>query len=342
MGGTGKILVIKPSSLGDVVHTFPALELLRRAYPDAELDFVIHPALAELLDLSPFPVRKKIYFNRRELGSLLKGGVELFRLIREIRREEYELVVDFQGLFRSGFLSGISRSCITAGFTHPREKSAALFYNRKIDVEMEQHAVSRYAELVNKLCDTKFPVPEVKLPIQTRGLPKLPEHFMVIVPCARWESKTFPPRLFADIATEALKHAPGTGVVIAGGKGDSQAAAEIMKFLPDAVDLTGKTSLVQLVSVMALADAVLTNDSGPMHIAALANTRVFALFGPTLPELTGPYGTEHLIFKNEGLPCSGCMKRFCPKGKKQPCHDIDVRKAGSALGNHIVQKILEV
>ena len=132
MGGTGKILVIKPSSLGDVVHTFPALELLRRAYPDAELDFVIHPALAELLDLSPFPVRKKIYFNRRELGSLLKGGVELFRLIREIRREEYELVVDFQGLFRSGFLSGISRSCITAGFTHPREKSAALFYNRKI------------------------------------------------------------------------------------------------------------------------------------------------------------------------------------------------------------------
>ena len=121
-----------------------------------------------------------------------------------------------------------------------------------------------------------------------------------------------------------------------------QAAAEIMKFLPDAVDLTGKTSLVQLVSVMALADAVLTNDSGPMHIAALANTRVFALFGPTLPELTGPYGTEHLIFKNEGLPCSGCMKRFCPKGKEQPCHDIDVRKAGSALGNHIVQKILEV
>ena len=214
MGGTGKILVIKPSSLGDVVHTFPALELLRRSYPDAELDFVIHPALAELLDLSPFPVRKKIYFNRRELGSLLKGPVELCKLISEIRREEYELVVDFQGLFRSGFLSGAARSCITAGFACPREKSAAWFYNRKIDVHMEQHAVSRYAELVNKLCGTSFTVPEVELPIQTRGLPQLPEHFMVIVPCARWESKTFPPELFAAIAAEARKTVPQCGIVI--------------------------------------------------------------------------------------------------------------------------------
>ena len=342
MANSGKILVIKPSSLGDIVHLFPALELLKREFPGKELDFAVHPAFAGILDLSPFPVRKKIIFDRKKLSSPATFFSSSRSLLRELRYEEYDLVIDFQGLFRSGFLSGISRSCITAGFTHPREKSAALFYNRKIDVEMEQHAVSRYAELVNKLCDPKFPVPEVKLPIQTRGLPKLPEHFMVIVPCARWESKTFPPRLFADIATEALKHAPGTGVVIAGGKGDSLAAAEIMKFLPDAVDLTGKTSLVQLVSVTALSDSVLTNDSGPMHIAALANTRVFALFGPTLPELTGPYGTEHLIFKNEGLPCSGCMKRFCPKGKEQPCHDIDVRKAGSALGNHIVQKILEV
>lgn len=342
MGGTGKILVIKPSSLGDVVHTFPALELLRRSYPDAELDFVIHPALAELLDLSPFPVRKKIYFNRRELGSLLKGPVELCKLISEIRREEYELVVDFQGLFRSGFLSGAARSCITAGFARPREKSAAWFYNRKIDVHMEQHAVSRYAELVNKLCGTSFTVPEVELPIQTRGLPQLPEHFMVIVPCARWESKTFPPELFAAIAAEARKTVPQCGIVIAGGKGDSKAAAEIMKQLPDAMDLTGKTSLVQLVSVMALADAVLTNDSGPMHIAALANTRVFALFGPTLPELTGPYGPDHQIFKNELLQCCGCMKRICPLGSCQPCHTIDVEKVGNALGNHISQKILEV
>ena len=95
MNGTGKILVIKPSSLGDVVHLFPALELLRRAFPDRELDFVIHPAFAGLLDFSPFPVRKKILFDRKKLGSW-RFFVEAFKLLRELRREEYELVIDFQ------------------------------------------------------------------------------------------------------------------------------------------------------------------------------------------------------------------------------------------------------
>ena len=339
MGGTGKILVIKPSSLGDVVHIFPALELLRRSFPDYALDFVIHPSLAGLLDLSPFPVRKKILFNRKELGSPLKFLPELFKLLREIRKEKYELVVDFQGLFRSGFLSWCARSCITAGFACPREKSASVFYNRKVDVLMEQHAVSRYAALVNKLCNTSFPVPQVKVPLHTEGLPQLPEHFAVIVPGARWQSKTFPPSLFAQIMTEAVSIAPGCGTVIVGAAGDAPAAAEIRKFIPDAIDLTGKTSLVQLVSVMALSDAVLTNDSGPMHIAALAGSRIFALFGPTLPELTGPYGDDHLIFKHDSLECCGCMKRICPVDREQPCHKLDPRKVGQALGTHISQKL---
>ena len=342
MGRTGKILIIKPSSLGDVVHTFPALELLRRSYPDMELDFVIHPSLADLLDLSPFPVRKKILFNRRELGSLSRGAGELFKLIREIRKEEYELAIDFQGLFRSGFLSWCSRSCIVTGFARPREQSAAFFYNRKVDVLMEQHAVSRYAALVNKLCETDFPVPDVELPLRTQGLPPLPEHFAVIVPGARWESKVFPPELFGKVFLEARNNAPGCGAVIVGGPGEKDAAETIRKMIPDAVDLTGRTSLPQLVSVMSLAHAVLTNDSGPMHIAALARSRVFALFGPTLPELTGPYGAEHRVFKREDLSCCGCMKRNCPLTPGLLCHNIPPLRVGTELGIFLKQKMDEV
>ena len=342
MGKTGKILVIKPSSLGDVVHTFPALELLRRSYPDMELDFVIHPAFADLLDLSPFPVRKKILFRRRELGSFPGGAAELWKLIRELRQEEYEITIDFQGLFRSGFLSWCSRSCIVAGFASPREKSAALFYNRKVDVLMEQHAVSRYAELVNKLCSTSFPVPDVEIPRRTQGLPPLPEHFAVIVPGARWESKVFPPELFGKIFLEARNAAPGCGAVIVGGPGEKAAADAIRKMIPDAIDLTGKTSLVQLVSVMDLAHAVLTNDSGPMHIAALAGSCVFALFGPTLPELTGPYGMEHRVFKRDDLSCCGCMKRVCPLTPGSLCHNINPGYVGAELGNFLKQKMNEV
>lgn len=342
MGDSGKILVIKPSSLGDVVHTFPALELLRRAFPEKELDFVIHPSLAELLDLSPFPVRQKILFNRRDLGNPLKCLPELVKLIREIRKEKYDLTVDFQGLFRSAFFSWCSRSPVIAGFACPREKSAARFYNRKIDVFMQQHAVSRYAELANKLCSTSYPVPAVEIPENIAGLPSLPAHFTAVVPGARWESKTFPARLFGEIIIEAAKKAPECGTVIVGGPGDAPAAAVIKEMIPDAIDLTGKTSLVQLVAVMARARAVLTNDSGPMHIGALAQCCVFALFGPTLPHLTGPYGPDHRIFKREDLECSGCMKRVCPLGEKQPCHDIDPVRTGEALGEFVKQKIREV
>ena len=342
MGRTGKILVIKPSSLGDVVHTFPALELLRRSYPEMELDFVIHPAFADLLDLSPFPVRKKILFNRDELGSPLKGLPELGRLIREIRSEEYELTVDFQGLFRSGFLSWCARSCIVAGFSSPRESSAALFYNRKMDVLMEQHAVSRYVELVNKLCDTSFPVPDVKIPLRTQGIPALPQHFVAVVPGARWQSKTFPPELFGNILLELRKTVPDCGAVIVGGAGDAPAAARIREMVPDAVDLTGKTSLVQLVAVMNMAEAVLTNDSGPMHIGALTGRRVFALFGPTQPGLTGPYGDGNRIYRRSDLQCCGCMKRICPLETKGLCHALDPREIGEEMGTYIKQKSNEV
>lgn len=342
MDGNGRILVIKPSSLGDVVHTFPALELLRRSFPQAELDFVIHPALAELLDLSPFPVRKKILFDRRELGSFAGCLPELVKLIREIRREKYMLTVDFQGLFRSGFLSWCSRSPVIAGFASPREQSAAGFYNHKVDVCMEQHAVSRNAELVNKLCGTSYPVPAVEIPGDICGLPPLPRHFAALVPGARWKSKTFPAQLFGRIMEEARKKAPGCAAVIVGGPGDAPCAAEIRKIIPDALDLTGKTSLVQLVAVMARARAVLTNDSGPMHIGALANSPVFALFGPTLPKLTGPYGTGHRIFKCEDLECCGCMNRICPLGEPPLCHNIDPVSVGEELGELLKQKILEV
>lgn len=336
MSITGKILVIKPSSLGDVVHLFPALEVLRRAFPDKELDFVIHPAFAGLLDFSPFPVRKKILFDRKKLGSLRSFPVETFKLLRELRREEYELVIDFQGLLRSALMAASVKSCIIAGFEKPKEKIAALFYSKKIPVNMEQHAVSRYVELVNKLCSTSFEVPEVKIPAGTPGIPGLPERFLVMVPGARWESKKFPPELFGKIFLEIKKSVPDCGAVIVGAACDNELAGKIRELVPEALDLTGKTSLAQLIPLMDQAEAVLTNDSGPMHIAALTGTRIFALFGPTRPYLTGPWGEKNEIITCSGLPCLECMKRVCPASSE--CHRIDPVLTGEKIAQYIQQK----
>jgi ADP-heptose:LPS heptosyltransferase len=260
------------------------------------------------------------------------------KLLKELRKENYELVVDFQGLFRSGILAWCARSCITAGFARPREKSAAFFYNRKFDVVMEQHAVSRYVELANRICGTDYAVPECPVNVAKPPFPEVTSPYVVLVPGARWESKVFPAELFGKIILEARKTFPGCGAVIVGGPGEKAAAETIRQMLPDAVDLTGRTSLVQLVSVMALARAALTNDSGPMHIAALTRTCVFSLFGPTLPQLTGPYGAEHRVFAREDLNCCGCMKRCCPLTPGCLCHNIDPVRVGTELGKFLNEK----
>lgn len=338
MGVPGKILVIKPSSLGDVAHVFPALEILRRSFPDSELDFVIHPAFAGLLDLSPFPVRKKILFDRKKLSSVSGFFPALYKLVRDIRAEQYELVVDFQGLLRSAFMVMASKSCITAGFASPREKFASAAYSKKIDVKMDQHAVERYVELANKICGTNFSVPELKVPaIKLDGeLEKmLPEKFIVLVPGARWESKVFPPELFADSVKYLQKEFPELKGVIAGSSTDKKMADEIRKIIPDAVDLTGKTSLLQLAEVMRRAKAVLTNDSGPMHVAAISGTKIFALFGPTDPGLTGPYGRDHLILRHETLECLNCMKKRCPVSEAPKCHMIEPQKIAEKIAAYL-------
>ena len=333
----GKILVIKPSSLGDVVHVFPALEILRRHFPGFELDFVINPAFAEILDLSPFPVSKKILFRRKELGRI-KTFFPVFReLIREIRASRYDMVIDFQGLFRSGFLAWCARSGSSVGFASPREKCAALFYSRKISVDPARHAVERYADLADRLCGTDLGVPEltlprVELPPELREL--LPGRFIVLVPGARWETKVFPPAFFAAAVNEARKTLPDLAAVVAGAASDGPLAAAIAEKLPGTVDLTGRTSLLQLTGVMQQASAVLTNDSGPMHVAALAGTRVFALFGPTLPERTGPYGSRHRIFRREDIACLGCLKRKCAV-PDIPCHALDPAAVGREIGSFI-------
>ena len=333
----GKILVIKPSSLGDVVHVFPALEILRRRFPDHELDFVIHPAFAEILDLSPFPVSKRILFRRKELGGMKTFFPALRELVREIRASRYDMVIDFQGLFRSGFLAWCARSGSSVGFAAPREKCAAFFYSRKFSVDPTRHAVERYADLANRLCGTDFGVPEltlsrVELPPELREL--LSGRFIVLVPGARWETKVFPPAFFAAAVNEARKTLPDLGAVVAGAASDRPLAAAIAEKLPGTVDLTGRTSLLQLTGVMQQAAAVLTNDSGPMHVAALAGTRVFALFGPTLPERTGPYGSRHRIFRREDLACLGCLKRECAFPDIL-CHALDPAAVGREISSFI-------
>ena len=116
-----RILVIKPSSLGDILHVFPALAELRIHCPEATLDFLIHPAFADILDYSPFPVSERILFERKRMGRVSTMVPEFLKLVRELRRKKYDLVIDFQGLTRSALFASLTRGGPVVGFAQTRE-----------------------------------------------------------------------------------------------------------------------------------------------------------------------------------------------------------------------------
>ena len=334
----GRILVVKPSSLGDIVHLFPALTRLREAFPDAELDFMVHPAFADALDYSPWPVAHKILFEREKLGNLLTFPGEMRRLVRALRSRPYDCVIDFQGLFRSAFFSRVAaRRAPVAGFADPREFSARFFYDVAVRAR-GAHAVERNVELANHFAGGEKPVPELPAPAAPEGVAApagLPERYLLLLPGARWESKCFPPALFAAAAKKLLERFPKLAAVIAGGSDAVAPARELLRGLPpDTVDLCGRTSLPELFEVVRGAAGVLCNDSGPMHIAALMRRPVCAFFGSTRPGATGPWGdgTRCRVLRNESLGCLECMRRKCRRGN-YGCFDIDAGVAAKTLGD---------
>ena len=332
-----RILVIKTSSFGDIVHLFPALALLHRKYPDATVDFVVNPEFAPLIDYAPIPVNRKIIFERKKLGRIKTFFPQLQALIKEIRKEKYDFAVDFQGLFRNAFIAGIARADVKAGFAAPREKSAGIFYNRKIKVN-SLHAVEKYGELATKLFALSgTPEPEIapgkNLP-DSGILSCLPGRYAVLLPGARWKSKRFPPELFREITGILNKRFPEMHFVAAGSAGEYDIAAKLGEKV---VNLAGKTSVAELMEILRRAEMVIGNDSGPLHAAAALGVPVFGFYGASAVELTGPRGRKVHIFSS-GAKCCGCRKRKCPDGSYR-CMQLDAGAVADTIIKEMEEKI---
>lgn len=309
---TKKILVVKPSSLGDVVHSLPFLNAIRDCFPKAEIHWVIAKGLEGLLEGHPM-IDGLIIINKDEWKKISVIGEtvrEIRELFRRLRGERYDVVIDLQGLLRSGLITMITGAPERVGFAEAREGST-FFYNRKISAARDLHAIERYLKVAGDLgCKSKdviFP-----FPFPRRGLSGIKEFktslkdYAVLVPGARWNTKIWPAENFGRLAAML----PLKSVVVGSGK-DVPIADRIVEMAGGkAVSLAGRTTLAELVEVMRDARVVISNDSGPMHIAAALNVPVAALFGPTSPERTGPYGKGHVIIRSE-KECSPCFRKQC-------------------------------
>lgn len=308
----GRILIIKPSAIGDVVHSLPVLNLLRRKWPAAHVSWLVASACAGLLDGHP-QIDDVIIFDRRRFGKGWRkpsAAAGLFGFTRSLRQRQFDLVIDLQGLFRSGWLAVKTRAAVRVGPAEARELGW-IFYTHRIPTGFPSgHAVDRYLNIAEALglgrspVEFKFPTSDEDRKFVADLLPGTAP-YAVFLPGTNWETKRWPAEKFAACVSP-LRERFGLRSVVAGGMGDAHLAAQI----PGSVDLTGKTNLRQLVALLERAALVIANDTGPMHIAAALGRPMVSIYGPTSPDRTGPYGRVNTVVQLD-IECSPCYGRHC-------------------------------
>lgn len=307
----GKILIIKPSSLGDIIHSLPFLNILRKHFQESEIHWVVFKEFEGILQGHPMIDRLWVIDKNSWLKISMAGNAfrDIRFFLKALKKEKYDLVIDLQGLLRSGIIALSTNSPLRIGFQEAREGSK-YFYTHKVRVGKNIHAVDRYLKIADFIgCD----ISEINFPLSYNMTDSTltnftfnHEEYVVIVPGARWKTKIWPPDKFGVLAS----FLPFRSIIVGTDK-DSKAAEEIVKISKGkAINLTGKTTLKELTGIISKAKFLITNDSGPMHIAAALNVPVFAIFGPTDPVRTGPYGTNNTIIKAD-VQCSPCFKKTC-------------------------------
>lgn len=317
-----KILIVKPSSLGDVVHSLPFLNAVKTCFPKAEIHWVIAKGLETLFEGHPM-IDKLVIIHKdmwKKITHAQRTVKEIRSLLKILKQEKYDLVIDLQGLLRSGIITKATNAPIRVGFREAREGSR-LFYTHKVKGGKDIHAVDRYLRIAAYLgcdiSDVRFPFPSPSILSLDQSL--LSENYAVIIPGARWKTKIWPAEKFGKLASKlSLK------TVIVGGKSEIEAADTIVSLSQStSLSLAGKTGIKELVEVIRNAQFVVSNDSGPMHIAAALNIPVLAIFGPTDQKRTGPYGKGHTIIRQD-VTCAPCFKKTCTDMKCM--NDLSVEK----------------
>jgi heptosyltransferase-1 len=300
MADRESILIIKPSSLGDVVHTLPAVAAIRGANPDAKITWLINPEWATLLRGNPDIDHVRL-FPRGEFRGL-GGTASLVPWLMQIRKMRPDVVVDFQGLLRSALIGRISGARKFFGLSDAREGSR-LFYDQVAQVDRRNHAVDRYLKLAETMgAKASSPLP---FPLPTGDpLPRFDEYppFILLHPFARGRGKS----LSDPVVAEICRLFSPARVIVAGKSKLRITAPE------NCVDLSGQTTLLQLIRLIRTAGFVISVDSGPMHIAAAVTDRLVSIHTWTDPRRVGPYNSKAWIWRDGDLLQ---MRDFVPTGK---------------------------
>ena len=318
-----KILILKPSSLGDVVQALPVLRLLKRHLPGAEIFWWLDSALASLLEGDP-DLAGVVRFERRRWVSPIHWP-EMLRSIYWLRQQQFDWVIDLQCLARSGAFAWLANGKLLVGLDEPREGAHGYYDIIVPRASFHTHAVDWYLATLPQLgvpVHSNFEwLPErkaVAAAIENKWNIMGPR-WIAVQPGARWANKRWPVDYFAEVIRQVAGQFSDVRFAILGGADDRLLGEVLMRVASDrCLDLTGQTSLPEMVEWLRRCELMVTNDTGPMHVAAALRKPIIGLFGPTEPRRTGPYGQlDHIV--RRALPCAPCMKSRCSWPKPVEC-----------------------
>ncbi|MCC6660097.1 MAG: glycosyltransferase family 9 protein [Phycisphaerales bacterium] len=292
-----RILIIRPSALGDVCRSVPAAVSLRQTYPAARIDWLVQDSFADAVRFHP-DVTAVVPFARGPMGrEVLRGKPgRLGGFLKDLRGSGYDLVYDFQGLARSGAFAWATRAPRRVGYADARELGW-LGLNERHDVPRDMHTVDRMLALLR--ASGVQPVPDLRLNPGVAARQWLAARewagspYAVIAPTSRWPGKRWPDERFAAVARGLLER--GLSVILVGSTGERDQCGALLghaKNEPRLVDLLGATSVATLMAVIEGASLVVACDSAALHMAVGFDRPIVALFGPTRVDRVGPYKRE--------------------------------------------------
>jgi lipopolysaccharide heptosyltransferase I len=315
-----RILLIKPSSLGDIVHAFPVVSAIKTQWPGSHITWLVKRQWADLVERAEGVDR--VWPVEMTVRSWIREG-------RALRAQRFDIAIDLQGLFRSAIVARFSGAPTRIGFANGREGSP-WFYTQRIPVlSPDIHAVDRYLSVAAALGASLSGKPQFEFKWSEKDTATVRElcrrkGFLVDRPWiainigARWPTKRWPLASFAAVVDQLYETQHDPIVMI--GDADERACTNKLRALTDRpfIDLSGEIPLGFLPALLSKATAMITNDSGPMHIAAALGVPVVAIFGPTSAARTGPYGDGHQVLTSR-IPCSPCFSRVCRHDSELEC-----------------------
>ena len=333
-----QILIVRLGALGDIVHAIPVAVALRRAYPDARIDWIVSAKHREILDLVPVLDHRIVVDQHR--GAV--DGLSLPAAIALLRRTQYDVAIDLQGLLKSAVIARLSGARRVIGFArrHARESAASLFYSERsdpggpgaLDPTDTRHVVTINLGMLTMLGiapgEPVFGLVAPRSASVAEAVAATGESFALLNTGAAWPNKRWPAPRLAGLASQ-LRARRGLRSLVLWGPGERALAEEVVAKADGAALLAPQTTIADIAALAAAAAVMVSGDTGPTHIASAMGTPLVGIYGPTRPERNGPLGTDDVSVSRTSI-CQCHHLRQC-KRERMCLLDIDVAEVLDAV-----------